>query len=206
MGLRIYKCRMCDASLSFDTGTTTAKCQYCLTIQTIPKLDDERRANLYERANNLWRNDEYDRAMGVYETILQDDRADAEAYWSLVLCRYGIRYVEDPATGKRMPTMNRAQIASVLADADYKSALKYADAAQRQIYEREAREIDRIQKDILSVSQNEAPFDVFICYKDTDSAGRRTRDSVLAGDIYRELTREGLKVFYSRVTLEDKIG
>jgi len=36
--------------------------------------------------------------------------------------------------------------------------------------------------------------------------GRRTPDSVLANDLYHELTQEGYKVFFSRITLEDKLG
>ena len=76
--------------------------------------------------------------------------------------------------------MNRAQYGSVLADEDYKAALARADTAQREIYESEARAIDEIQRGILAISQKEEPFDVFLCYKETDAAGRRTPDSVLA--------------------------
>ena len=47
---------------------------------------------------------------------------------------------------------------------------------------------------------------MFICYKETDTSGRRTQDSVLATELYHELTREGFKVFFSRITLEDKLG
>ena len=47
---------------------------------------------------------------------------------------------------------------------------------------------------------------MFICYKETDNVGNRTVDSVLAYDLYNELTKEGYKVFFSRITLEDKIG
>jgi len=144
--------------------------------------------------------------MGIYEQILSEDNTDAEVYWSLVLCRYGIEYVEDPATHKRIPTINRAQFTAVLADEDYKSALRYADPNQREIYEAEARTIDEIQKGILAISQKEEPFDVFICYKETDQNGRRTPDSVLATELYHELVREGFKVFFSRITLEDKLG
>ena len=50
---------------------------------------------------------------------------------------------------------------------NYKSAIKYADAYQRSIYEEEAKTIDNIQKGILAISQNEEPFDIFICYKET---------------------------------------
>lgn len=63
-----------------------------------------------------------------------------------------------------------------------------------------------IGKGILEISQKEEPFDVFICYKETDNNGRRTQDSVLANDLYHQLTQEGFKVFFSRITLEDKLG
>lgn len=144
--------------------------------------------------------------MGIYEQILNENSEDAEAYWSLVLCKYGIEYVEDPKTHKRVPTVNRAQFTSVTTDEDYKSAIKYADAAQKNIYQAEAKAIDDIQKGILEISQKEEPFDVFICYKETDNNGRRTPDSVLATELYHELTKEGFKVFFSRITLEDKLG
>lgn len=36
--------------------------------------------------------------------------------------------------------------------------------------------------------------------------GRRTPDSVLANDLYHQLTQENLRVFFARITLEDKIG
>ncbi len=204
--MSIFKCKMCGGTLKIDQNQTTAVCEYCGTRQTLPKLDDEKRANLYDRANHFRRNNEFDKAMSIYETILNEDSSDAEAYWSLVLCRYGIEYVEDPVTRKRMPTVNRAQFTSIFDDDNYKSALQYADGYQKSIYEQEANAINEIQKGILAISQKEEPFDVFICYKETDQNGRRTQDSVLANDLYYQLTTEGFKVFFSRITLEDKLG
>ena len=204
--MTIFKCKMCGGTLEFNPGDTVAVCDSCGTKQTLPKLDDDRRANLYDRANHFRRSNEYDKAMGIYEQILAEDNTDAEAYWSLVLCRYGIEYVEDPATRKRVPTVNRAQFTSIFDDDNYKSALHYADAAQREVYESEAKAINEIQKGILAISQKEQPFDVFICYKETDAGGRRTPDSVLANDLYHQLTQEGFKVFFARITLEDKLG
>ncbi len=197
---------MCGGTLEINANQTTAVCEYCQTQQTLPKLDDDRRANLYDRANHFRRNNEFDKAMSIYENILNEDNTDAEAYWSLVLCRYGIEYVEDPATHKRIPTVNRAQFTSIFDDDNYKSALQYADGYQKSIYEQEATAINEIQKGILAISQKEEPFDVFICYKETDNNGRRTMDSVLANDLYHQLTAEGFKVFFSRITLEDKLG
>lgn len=204
--MSIFKCKMCGGELHINPGESVAVCEYCGTTQTLPKLDDDRRANLYDRANHFRRNNDFDKAAGIYEQILNEDKTDAEAYWSLVLCRYGIEYVEDPATHKRVPTVNRAQYTSVFDDEDYKAAIQYADAAQRVVYETEAKAINEIQKGILEISQKEEPFDVFICYKETDANGRRTPDSVLATDLYHQLTQEGFKVFFSRITLEDKLG
>ena len=204
--MAIFKCKMCGGALEINNNETVIGCEYCGMQQTLPRLDDERKANLYDRANHFRRNNEFDKAMGIYEQILNDDKSDAEAYWSLVLCRYGIEYVEDPASHKRVPTVNRAQFTSVFDDEDYKAALQYADGVQKSVYEAEARAINEIQKGILAISQNEEPFDVFICYKESDNNGRRTQDSVIATELYHELTREGYKVFFSRITLEDKLG
>lgn len=201
-----FKCKMCGGEIEFEQGATVGVCDSCGTKQTLPRLDDDRKANLYDRANHFRRNNDFDKAMGIYEQILNEDGTDAETYWSLVLCRYGIEYVEDPATHKRVPTVNRAQYTSIFDDDDYKSALKYADGYQRSIYEEEAKAINEIQKGILEISQKEEPFDVFICYKETDNSGRRTPDSVLANDLYHQLTQEGFKVFFSGITLEDKLG
>ncbi len=204
--MSVFKCKMCGGTLEFNEGDTVAVCDSCGSRQTLPRLDDEKRANMYDRANHFRRNNEFDKAMGIYEQILNEDKTDAESYWSLVLCRYGIEYVEDPSTHKRVPTVNRAQFTSIFDDDNYKSAIKYADGSQRAIYEEEAKAINEIQKGILAISQKEQPFDIFICYKETDESGRRTRDSVLANDLYHQLTQEGFKVFFSRITLEDKLG
>ncbi|MBQ6504250.1 MAG: TIR domain-containing protein [Flexilinea sp.] len=204
--MSIFKCKMCGGTIEFQPGATVGVCDSCGTRQTLPRLDDDRRANLYDRANHFRRNNEFDKAMGIYEQILNEDNTDAEAYWSLVLCRYGIEYVEDPVTRRRIPTVNRAQFTSIFDDDNYQSALRYADPAQKALYFEEAQTINEIQKGILQISQKEEPFDVFICYKETDAAGRRTPDSVLANDLYHQLTQEGFKAFFSRITLENKLG
>lgn len=202
----VLKCKMCGGTLSVDDNTGIATCEFCGTKQTLPKLDNEKKLNLYDRANHFRRNNEYDKASLIYEQILSEDNTDAESYWSLVLCKYGIEYVEDPATHKRVPTVNRAQYTSIFSDSNYKKAIEHASADQKKIYEDEAQKIDEIQKGILAISSKEDPFDIFICYKETDANGRRTMDSVLAQDLYNQLTKEGYKVFFSRIVLEDKLG
>ena len=204
--MSLFKCKMCGGTLEINPNETVATCEYCGTQQTLPKLDDDRMSNLYDRANHFRRNNEFDKAMGLYEQILNEDSTDAEAYWSLILCRYGIEYVEDLSSHRHIPTVNRTQYTSIFDDENYKSALQYADSCQKSIYEEEAKAINEIQKGILAISRQEEPFDVFICYKESDHNGRRTPDSVLANDLYHQLIQEGFQVFYSRITLEDKLG
>ena len=73
---------MCGGTLNFTEGSTVAECECCGTKQTLPKLSDEKRANLYDRANHFRRNNDYDKALSIYEQILNEDKTDAEAYWS----------------------------------------------------------------------------------------------------------------------------
>lgn len=197
---------MCGGSLEVEKGQTICECEYCGTKQTVSSTDDEITTNLYNRANNLRMKSEFDKAQEIYEKIITKSPNEAEAYWGVILCKYGIEYVEDPDTYKKVPTCHRTQLESVLTDVDYLSAIEKADSNQKLIYEQEAKKIDKLQKDILAIVHNEKPFDVFICYKETDESGKRTVDSALANDIYYQLTQEGLKVFYAAITLENKLG
>ena len=204
--MAIFKCKMCGGTIEFEQGDSVGVCAYCGTKQTLPNTSDDVIANLYNRANNLRLKSEFDRAQKVYEDIVNKDDSQAEAHWGIVLCKYGIEYVDDPATGKKIPTCHRTSYEAIRTDADYLAATDYADGEQQAIYEAEAREIDKIQKGILAIAKEEKPFDVFICYKETDESGNRTVDSTIANDIYYQLTQEGFKVFYAAITLEDKLG
>ena len=207
MAIHDFKCKYCGGELeSFDGSATVGKCIYCGSRQTLPKLFSDTRATLFERANHFRRSNAFDKAEALYEQILNEDPTDPEAYWSIVLCRYGIEYVEDPRTKQRIPTVNRTQFTPIFADEDYKCAIKYATQEQKELYVAEAETIDTIQKGILDISRKEEPFDIFICYKETDDSGKRTRDSVLAQELYHELTRDGYKVFFAKVTLQGKLG
>lgn len=201
-----YKCKICGGTLNVTEGSTTAVCEYCGNTQTVSKSRDEVIQNLLNRANHLRSICEFDKAQRTYEKVLEYDENDAEAHFGLLLSKYGIEYVKDPATGKYIPTCHRVQYESILTDGDYIAAIENADLSQQPVYTAQVVEISRIQKDILGVVKNEKPFDVFICYKETDANGKRTIDSVIANDIYYELTEAGFKVFFAAITLENKLG
>lgn len=202
----VVKCKMCGGDLQLIEGASTAKCEYCGSVQTVPKVDDEKKLTLFARANRLRAACEFDKAAGIYEAIVADFPEEAEAYWGLVLCKYGIEYVDDPAEGKRIPTCHRSGFESVFDDDNFEQALENADMAAQQVYRAEAKQIERIRKGILEISCAEKPYDIFVCYKETDPAGDRTLDSVLAQDLYSALTDKGYRVFFSRITLRGKLG
>lgn len=204
--MAVFKCKMCGGNLEVQENQSVAVCEYCYTRQTLPRLDDEKKIALFTRANNLRIKSEFDKAAGIYESIIAEFRDESEAYWGLVLCKYGIEYVDD-GRGKKVPTCHRTLPTSVMDDDDFEQACEYADITAKNIYREEAKTIDSIQKKILNIALNEDPYDIFICYKDTDDiTGARTEDSLIAQDIYTQLIKDGYKVFFSRVTLREVAG
>ena len=119
-----FKCKMCGGDLQLEAGLSVCECEYCGTKQTVPNGDSEKKMTLFGRAGRLLRGCEFDKAAGVFETIVADYPYEAEAYWGLVLCHYGIEYVDDPATGKKVPTCHRSSFDSVLDDDDFEPVRK----------------------------------------------------------------------------------
>jgi len=205
--MTVFKCKMCGGNIIAEEGMTYGTCDSCGSVMTLPKVADERIANLFNRANHFRRLNDFDRAIKMYDNILNEDSKNAEAHWGMVLSKYGIEYVEDPKTHERIPTCHRVQRESILSDINYLEAIENApDGYSRSLYEKEAERIRGIQRGILAITNKEEPYDVFICYKEQSEAGTRTKDSVIGQEIYYRLKREGMKVFFSRITLEDKLG
>jgi|GEM_PF-6615091 Tetratricopeptide repeat. len=200
----LLKCTMCGGELEVNTSITVGKCQYCDSLITIPNRLGEI-GNLYNRANYLRQQNEFDKAIEVYEEILKIDNSDAEAHFGLALSKYGVEYVKDSVTEERIPTLHRLTKLPFIADKDYGAALEYADILSRTVYREEGQRITKIQQLILKKSEFQEVYDIFICYKENDDVGNRTKDSVLAQELYYELSKQ-YKVFFARKTLEGKIG
>ena len=204
--MAVIKCKMCGGDMEISADKTFGTCEYCGSTMTLPKVSDEQRAAAFNRGNHFRRMGEFDKALGVYERIVAEDDTDAEAHWCCALCRFGIEYVEDPASYEWLPTCHRASFDSFLEDVDYLAALAHSDGITRRQYQKDAAKIAEVQRGILATSQNAEPYDVFISYKELDANGERTRDSILAQDIYYQLVEQGRRVFFSRITLEDIPG
>lgn len=204
--MAVFKCKMCGGSLEITDEQIIVTCDYCSTQQTLPKIDNDKKLALFNRANNLRFKNEFDKAAGIYESIIAEFPDEAEAYWGLVLCKYGIEYVED-VSGCRIPTCHRTLPVAIMEDDDFQQACENADITAKNIYRDEAKAIDKIQKKILNIALNEEPYDIFICYKETDDiTGLRTEDSLIAQDIYTQLLKDGYRIFFSRITLREVAG
>lgn len=48
--------------------------------------------------------------------------------------------------------------------------------------------------------------DVFICYLECDEVGRRTKDSIVAQDVYKKLEGKKISTFYERISADGMVG
>lgn len=201
-----YRCKICGGLLKYNEADSYCVCEYCGNIQTFPKINYDSINRLLSRADIYRRSNQYDEAAKLYNKILDQEKEDPEIYWLLLLCQYGVEYVDDPKTHLKIQTINRLCKDSIYDNPNYIKCIELADSEQRKIYESEARVLSDNQNSILEIAIKEKPYDVFICYKETDNNGKRTEDSVIAYDLYKRLTNEGLRVFFSKISLMDKIG
>lgn len=203
-----YRCKGCGGNLAVkNEAEGLCECEFCGQIWTVPSANDERKIELYNTANQYRRGNRFDRAIETYKEMIKEFPNEAEAYWGLVICKYGIEYVDDRKTGKKIPTCHRTISKSILTDPDYQMALSRATHNVREIYEREAFQIEGIQNKINQLADKKDPYDIFISYKEQDDVTKeRTKDSVLAQDIYNLLNEKGYKVFFARISLESELG
>src|SRR5690554_3490120 len=108
----VYKCKVCAGTIEINENQTTATCNYCGVEQSIPNLKTDLIYNLYDRANHFLRTNEFEKAEQLYEQILKENHTESDAYWSLVLCKYGVEYIDSSPTEKTI-TINRTQNTSI---------------------------------------------------------------------------------------------
>lgn len=200
------QCKKCGGEIIRLEGKTYGICDSCGREDTCSGTNVPKMVEMYNKGNYFRRMGEFDRAYSAYEHIVAENQGDAEAYWCLTLCRYGIEYVLDKRKNEYKPTMNRMSYELILDDPHYKRAMEASDDKAKAIYQKEAEHIAVIQKKYRDIYKNEPAYDVFICFKAEEDDGQRTKGSIIAQDIYTELTNQGLNVFFSRITLEDKLG
>lgn len=196
-------CNICGANYEYRNGRW--KCPACGAFKA-EELSNEEVTLFYNAAQKL-RLCDFDEAEKAYTDIVEKFPKNPNGYWERMLSRYGIKYEED-FDGRKIPTCYAASIESVLSDRDYNKALSLADSDTKAYFEQQAQYIERVRKEWIERARKEKPYDIFICYKDSDRANGvdRTKDSIAAQDLYIHLTEQGYRVFFSRESLRDKVG
>lgn len=198
----VYKCKICGGEIQPNEDGRIGKCLYCGAVQTLPKEKDDKVSNILNRANDYRINCDFDRAIYEYEKVMELDETEPEAHWGLFLSKYGVEYVKDNMTFSYQPTLHRISSISVFDDVDYQATIKYASDVSAIQYKQDAENIENVMKELLLISTNQEPYDIFLSYKELDDVTRqRTIDSNLAYELYNALTAQGYKVFFAPKSL-----
>jgi hypothetical protein len=196
-------CNICGANYEYHNGRW--KCPACGAFKA-EELSNEEVTLLYNAAQKL-RLSDFDEAEKAYSDIIEKFPKNSDGYWGRLLSRYGIKY-EDDFDGRKIPTCYATSIESVITDKDYLKAIELADQETGAYYTLQAEYIERVRKEWVEKAKKEKPYDIFICYKDSDLANGidRTQDSIAAQELYIHLTEQGYRVFFSRESLRGKVG
>ena len=201
----LTKCSRCGGPLRFPEGKTVVQCGFCDQWNDRPK-SAKAETDLMKYANERRNLGEFQQAEEAYRKVLQGCVDEHEARWGLLLCKYGVMYVESADRKERIITCRRARTSSIQSEADYRTVLGQASPDVRASYEKDAKYIDKVQAEIRRLKVQANPCDIFLCYKETAPGGGKTEDSVIAHEIYNDLTRSGYKVFFAPESLKDKTG
>ncbi len=197
--MSVFKCKMCGNDIDITGGTTVCECEYCGTEQTVPDVSDNKIRSVFIRANILRLKGSFDKAAQLYTKLLPVCPKEPEVSWGLLLCKYGVEYVEDPRTFDISPVCRRPSEENVLEDELYKKVMQLAHSAQREIYEEEAKKIESTRRAVIDRASSEKSSEVFISCLDSDKAAVSAAREICAG-----LRQKGKTVFCAAVDLKDK--
>ena len=196
-------CNNCGGEYEYRNGRWV--CRACGAFKP-EEISNEEVTLLYTAYQDL-RLAKFTESEQEFDDIIEKYPQNPNGYWGRLMARYGIKYERD-FDGRMIPTCYATSIESLLSASDYKKALQYADKDTRAYYREQAEYMERVRKEWIEKASHEKPYDIFICYKDSDLENGidRTQDSIAAQDLYIHLTNKGYRVFYSHESLRDKVG
>lgn len=199
-------CETCGGSLDYAADGRSAVCPYCGNEYHFRESRGDALVLSLNRAHALRQNNDFDGAATEYKLVAESDPQCAEAWWGLALCTYGVEYIEDPRTHRRVPVCRRTVKKSILEDENYLNALRTAAEEQCEAYRTRAAAIDALQNGIKRRLEEEEDYDVFLCFRAEDDAGTPTRERAVALELYGAFSSRGIRTFCSEVTLRGRLG
>ena len=201
--MQLDRCKSCGGDL--ERIGNYYVCKFCGSKWMIDADND---VHVIDRANawSALRDCDFERAIELFENIIFKEPENHEAYWGRALASAGIMYVTDLNEHKKVPTCNNIREESFVESNDVKKAIALAPEDIAKTYKKQAEQIELIRVEWVKKASKEKPYDIFICYKDSDRENNidRTDDSYDAHELYNVLTAEGYRVFFSRVSLKAK--
>ena len=196
-------CECCGAYLTDQKEKWV--CEHCLTEYKKSFVESDEVQRLLNEASKTRMANKFIDAKNEYSHIIEKYPECADAYWGRLLSELGIEYVKGDEE-VYYPSCHRLTFSNIFKENDYKTVMSLADEDSKVWYEEKANQIEVIRTELMNLTKNFDPFDIFISYKENDLQGNVTKDSQYVTDLYHKLTQLGYKVFLSRITLGQIAG
>lgn len=151
-------CGICGGEVSLDMEGVNGVCLGCGNTAMYPKSDVKRLNRITYLRNNFY----FEKAAAYAAELIEENPEDSEAYWAMLLCRYGISYVRTGSTRRPVCRINPIGLPPVKDDENYKRALYYATEDTQQNYENLANEIDECVLAAQGAVENAKEYSVFV--------------------------------------------
>ncbi len=192
--MRVLECKTCGGHVLL-VSDVLGQCESCGRTVTLPRVREDVQIEFYNRANQFRNWGEFDRAYSDFQHIIAQDSFDAEAYWSLCMCKYGVIYRKDLQSGQYQMVASRVRQEPIWEDMDYLSTLRNCDEDAKPHYRADARQIDEFVEDYFAFVRSEKPYDVFLGVRYADAEGKKTRSGEVAETVCQKLREKQLRVY-----------
>jgi hypothetical protein len=203
-----FKCTYCGGELVFSESFNIARCSSCDRKAYIRADDVSGNRIRILQADSLRQKFQFDDAEALYREIVRENPDHVEALFGMLLCNYGIIYVEE-SEHKFVATMNR-YLDEKLTDHKIVKQLKKIVKEPNSQYFVEIEYIESVREKIASKIRADAKYDIFICYKKsvkTEQGVLETLESRYAAKIYKMLIESGYEdIFFAEETLPGDPG
>ena len=206
-----FRCPNCGYETLIDENVDSYKCPYCKSVFSVNELKkdivDTNIVDKIDKAIELRNNCDFDDAEEILEDLLVGNPTNAEIYFQLLLCDFGVSYVAEDNSIREKPVISRLQKESVFDKENYQrlKEILVDNPSKTKTYNDRLQDIDNIRKKSLEIMNKVEPFDVFISYKRMDG-DLYTKDSETARKLYTKFTSWGYKVFFAQETIYKEFG
>ena len=211
MSTKEIRCIYCKGVHTSPIEKDSYICEYCGGLNYITTTEEDFN---FQLANNNLSIYKFEEADDIYKKIIDEstnDKTTSMALMGRLLSYFGIVYVRGYGSKVTTPTFARynPDIPSIKSSRYYKQLCNLdIDSYELQKYKTQIDELDKVYTRIDNDLNDTPEYDVFICTKismrtkDEPNNKGYTEDSSIATKLYFILSKEGLNVFYSDITLK----